>query len=354
MLDPAIHAFLEERKENWLKKKITSKTTADEEAALKLEANELFSLATWLPDAAKRAKQLSLVSHPAKFSHPSAKTTPIIATADKKTDGLIRTGNVTESLDVFGNAAAMDVYKFLSLVLTDERTVLTHLEQKTDEIQQQFSLPTATYTELADGLLAIKADNSNQTKTSDIVKQVYFPVSDNEYHLLSILTPSSLMFSLKQRINKFRFSEDAKNAREAKKNNVFHETGFAEIYNLSVIGFGGTKPQNASAAVFPPSPGAKRAPPGTRGASAWRRSVACRPQELQPAGSLGGPAAARRRPDRTRTTSAARRGQRGAAGSARGTAGDGTLAAVRRCCPRCGFQGQLRRGAPAAARSTSS
>ncbi len=246
MLDPAIHAFLEERKENWLKKKITSKTTADEEAALKLEANELFSLATWLPDAAKRAKQLSLVSHPAKFSHPSAKTTPIIATADKKTDGLIRTGNVTESLDVFGNAAAMDVYKFLSLVLTDERTVLTHLEQKTDEIQQQFSLPTATYTELADGLLAIKADNSNQTKTSDIVKQVYFPVSDNEYHLLSILTPSSLMFSLKQRINKFRFSEDAKNAREAKKNNVFHETGFAEIYNLSVIGFGGTKPQNIS------------------------------------------------------------------------------------------------------------
>lgn len=246
MLDPAMQTFLDERKENWLKKKITSKTTEDEEVSFRSEANELFSLATWLPDAAKRAKQLSLVSHPAKFSHPSAKTTPIIAVTDKKIDGFIRTGNTTESLDVFGNAAAMDVYKFLSLVLADGQTLLAHLEQGTDVIQSQFSLPTATYTELAEGLLAIKANDAVKTSTSDIVKQVYFPVADNKYHLLSILTPSSLMFSLKKQINNLRFSEETKNAREAKRNHEFHEKGFSEIYNLSVIGFGGTKPQNIS------------------------------------------------------------------------------------------------------------
>ena len=65
MIDPAIQNFLNERKESWLKKKIDRKTTAEQERELTQEANELFALATWLPDAAKRAKQLSLVSHPA-------------------------------------------------------------------------------------------------------------------------------------------------------------------------------------------------------------------------------------------------------------------------------------------------
>ncbi len=246
MIDPAIQSFLNERKESWLKKKIDSKTTAEQERELTQEANELFTLATWLPDAAKRAKQLSLVSHPAKFSHPSAKTSSIIATAVKNADGFIRSGNTTEQMDVFGNAAAMDVYKFLSLTVEDGQTVLKHLEQQTPFIQKQFTLSTLSYTELATSLLAIKATDTNKSITSAIVKQVYFPISENSYHLLSVLTPSSLMFTLKQRINTLRFSEEAKSAREAKKNNQSYTSEFSEIYSLTVIGFGGTKPQNIS------------------------------------------------------------------------------------------------------------
>ena len=112
MLDPNIQNFLNERKEMWLKKKIKAKTSEEEKAVFEQEAGELFSLFTWLPNAAKRAKQLSLVSHPSKFTHPSAKTSSIIATADNKSDGYLRTGNIEVALDVFGNAAAMDVYKF--------------------------------------------------------------------------------------------------------------------------------------------------------------------------------------------------------------------------------------------------
>ncbi len=246
MIDPAIQNFLSERKESWLKKKTDSKTTAEQERQLTQEANELFMLATWLPDAAKRAKQLSLVSHPAKFSHPSAKTSSIIAIAEKNADGFVRSGNTTEQLDVFGNAAAMDVYKFLSLTLEDGQTVLHHLEQQTSAIQQQFTLPSASYTELAASLLTIKSTDTDKAVTSDIVKQVYFPVSENSYHLLSVLTPSSLMFTLKQRINVLRFSDEAKAAREAKKNNQHYDGELAEIYSLTVIGFGGTKPQNIS------------------------------------------------------------------------------------------------------------
>ncbi|MBN4071571.1 hypothetical protein JYT30_00245, partial [Desulfotalea psychrophila] len=75
MLDSAIQVFLDERKEIWLKSKIKGKTTDEEKIVLERQATEEFSLPSWLPRAAKRAKQLSLVSHPGKFSHPSAKTT---------------------------------------------------------------------------------------------------------------------------------------------------------------------------------------------------------------------------------------------------------------------------------------
>ena len=248
MLDPAIQGFLNERKELWLKKKITPRTGDEDKITLEQEANELFALSHWLPDAAKRAKQLSLVSHPGKFTHPSAKTSSIIANAERSADGYLRTGNVEVELDVFGNAAAMDVYKFLSVRLEDGQSVLQHLEQQTDTIAKQFKVPDVPYESLAAELLAIKQDDASQAQTSGRVKQVYFPVDaeNDEYHLLSILTSSGMMYQLKERLNQMRFSEETKAAREAKKKKQTFNGGYSDIVNLAAIGFGGTKPQNIS------------------------------------------------------------------------------------------------------------
>lgn len=245
MLDPAIQQFLDERKEIWLKKKIKSNTTVEEQADFEREATTTFSLSHWLPDAAKRAQQLSLVSHPGKFSHPSAKISPVIATAERKTDGYLRTGNVEVGLDVFGNAAAMDVYKFLSIELKDKQTILEHLEAQTPYIETQFSFPDTDFLVISNGLLAIKQSDDESIKTSGKVKQVYFPVDDG-YHLLSILTPSNVMYKLKERVNTLRFSDEAKEAREARKKNQYSELTLSDVFDLSVIGFGGTKPQNIS------------------------------------------------------------------------------------------------------------
>ncbi|MEE9396919.1 MAG: type I-F CRISPR-associated protein Csy1 [Methylococcales bacterium] len=228
MLDPAIQNFLNERKEIWLKKKINSNTSDEDNAAFERQALDAFSLATWLPDAAKRAKQLSIVSHPGKFSHPSAKISSIIATSQRSADGFLKTGNVDADLDVLGNAAALDVYKFLSVILLNNETVLEHLEQKTTEIEKQLSIPGIPFSEIEQGLLAIKQDDGEGTKTSGKVKQIYFPFEKNNYHLLSILTPSNLMFKLKERINTMRFSDEAKAIREAKKNNRHHENDLSE------------------------------------------------------------------------------------------------------------------------------
>jgi CRISPR-associated protein Csy1 len=94
-------------------------------------------------------------------------------------------------------------------------------------------------------LLSIKSADLECTKTSEKIKQVYFSIEDG-YHLLSLLTPSGLMFKLKERINTLRFSDAAKQAREDRRNQQHNEQGFDELYDLTVIGFGGTKPQNIS------------------------------------------------------------------------------------------------------------
>ncbi len=243
MQDEAIKEYLQERKSLWLKKKVKARTPEDEKQQIEQDAQQLFSLAGWLPDAARRAGQLSMVSHPAKFSHPNAKTTHLIADCPRQDDGFLRSGNVNTELDVLGNAAALDVQKFLSLTLQDGQTILQHLEQETEYIQQQFSIPTASYDDLSKGLLAIKKKDSTQ-KTHGGIKQVYFPV-DEGYHLLSILMPSGILFELKKRINDMRFSDAAKASREARKQNKPADD-YSEIYDLTSIGFGGTKPQNIS------------------------------------------------------------------------------------------------------------
>ncbi len=246
MLDPAIEGFLNERKDAWLKKKIKSNMADEEKQAFEAQSATEFSLSEWLPSAAKRACQLSLVSHPAKFSNPSAKTTAIIASATPAADGFLRTGNVSAGLDVVGNAAALDVYKFLSLKLENGATVLENLEQQTSVIRQQFAVCSAPFADICQGLLAIKQNDDNVARTSGRVKQVYFPVQDKEYLLLSVMTPSTLMFKMKERIQEMHFSDETKEAREARKNLKHHEKGFAEIFGLTVVGYGGTKPQNIS------------------------------------------------------------------------------------------------------------
>ncbi len=192
---------------------------------------------------------MSISSHPAKFSHPDIKvkkeaSSVIAPTDNRRADGFLRTGNVAVELDVSGNAAALDVYAFLNIKLADNQTILAHLEKRTPAIKNQFTIPGHSFEELEEGLLAVK--ESGDTLTNERIKQVYFPINDGSYHLLSVLSPSNLMFKLKERINLMRFSDEAKMAREARKNNKYHQNGYSEVLNLCSIGFGGTKPQNIS------------------------------------------------------------------------------------------------------------
>jgi CRISPR-associated protein Csy1 len=241
----SIQNFLNERKELWLKDRLKKAENDSVISELQGQADDKFSLKEWLPDAAKRVTQLSMVSHPSKFSHPSAKTSSVIAQAKQINDGYLRSGNVSYPLDVFGNAAAMDVFKFLSLPLTEKLTVLDGFERQEESLKTLLVGADLDFETLSTEFLKIKATDTS-VKTDHLVKQVYFPIEQAEYHLLSVLTPSGLITRLKQSIDTIRFSEETKQAKELRRKNEHHEIGYADIFDLTITAYGGTQPQNVS------------------------------------------------------------------------------------------------------------
>ena len=102
--------YLNERREDWLKKKLKKSMSPEEIAKIEEEAQERFSLQRWLEDASRRAGQMSMSTHPCTFSHPSARrtkegsVTPVVCEACFEADGLLRSGNVRESEMEIGRA----------------------------------------------------------------------------------------------------------------------------------------------------------------------------------------------------------------------------------------------------------
>ncbi|MDC3221579.1 type I-F CRISPR-associated protein Csy1 [Gammaproteobacteria bacterium] len=246
MPSPVITEFLETKQQKFLKDKINSNTSAEDKLAYEQAATAKYAFANWVTDAATRARQLSMSSHPPKFVHPSAKASSIIADTPYAADGLLRSGNVKEvDPDIFGNASALDVEKFLRLKLADGKTIWQHIDQETATIQQEFTEANLDFASLKQQFLQIK--NSDLQQSSSKLKQVYFPVADN-YHLLSVLNPSGLLYKFKQKIDELRFSAENKQLRdEMKKTAPAPMKGkLQEIYDLTLIGYGGTQPQNIS------------------------------------------------------------------------------------------------------------
>ncbi len=250
MNDPAIEEFFQDRKDGWLKKAIKSSMSEVEIEEKKQECRDVFSLENWLPKAAKRAGQISISTHPCTFSHPSARknkngyASAVIATSNKQNDGYLRSGNTNVTADALGNAAAIDVYKFLTLEMQDSQTLLEHIKLDSELAQELFAIQSESYDALKSGFLAM-VQGGGESVTSAKIKQVYFPVGD-DYHQFSVLTASGLVFELRKRIDEIRFSEASKIARQRENENRISDEDYRQLANITTIGYGGTKPQNIS------------------------------------------------------------------------------------------------------------
>jgi CRISPR-associated protein Csy1 len=263
MSHPMILKFLASQKQEWLLKEIKAGMSENKKESLNTKASELYnttSLAQSVKNVANNEKisNLNFATHLAKFSHPSIKMSGIIYQTSPDNDGFLRTGNVHQpGLDIFSNSGASDhtkeliyVYEFLTIYI-DDKMLIEHLQSpdalSNPTLQQIFAalnIKGNDFSLIRERLL-LMINYAPTNKTSEAIKQVYFPVND-DYHLLSVVYPSAQMSELRKRITRFQFGDSAKQARKDRKDNKYNSEPIADLYNLTKIGFGGANKQNIS------------------------------------------------------------------------------------------------------------
>jgi len=264
MINSVVQNFLTTQKNEWLKKEIKAGMSETKKEKKQLEVEALFSTMTLSHTIQnlsenKRIDNLNFTSHIPKFSNPTIKINGLIANPAYKPDGLLRSGNVIKAgVDIYSNSGAIDhtkeliyVYEFLVTYMPDGQMLIEHLqrqdEQGREEVKQAFSslrISGGDFDHIRSKLL-LMINQEEANTTSEAIKQVYFPVA-NDYHLLSLVSPSALMSELRTRITEMQFSDTAKEARKDKKENKHNENSISDIYNLTKIGFGGANKQNIS------------------------------------------------------------------------------------------------------------
>ena len=172
--------------------------------------------------------------------------TPIVFFGSYSDDGYVRSGNVKSerSIDMYGSAAYATSMKFLALTMSNGMSVLDNIKEGTPEAKALLALSGDSGDKLREQLSFLIQPRSNDAHiTSSKIKQVYFPLGENKYHLLSLLTPSPLVFELKNRLETIK--NDAKNKKELIEKGET-TSSFKEIHNLVTLKYGGTQPQNIS------------------------------------------------------------------------------------------------------------
>lgn len=239
--------FLSERRDGKL-----DKLDPDDPGHAELHAQ--FQSAVWLADAARRVAQIQGVTHSLKPVHPDAKGTNLYCAPDSLT---AQTEVGSHSLganfvgDVVGNAAALDVHKFLKLT-HQNRTLLDLMRVRDPDLALALSIDPEQANTWIDAFAGI-VEPRGKVASHALAKQLYWlagenqnPLDDGDYHLLAPLYASSLAHRVFQTVNEDRFGDAAKAARQARRDGAFTEQVVHEYPQMAVQKLGGTKPQNIS------------------------------------------------------------------------------------------------------------
>ncbi|UTD57200.1 type I-F CRISPR-associated protein Csy1 [Halomonas sp. MS1] len=253
MSEPQPPGSLRELIEQFIQQRFVTKTekmTQDDPAYLKLQSQ--FEPQTWLADAARRVGQLQVVTHSLKAIHPDAKGTNLYVEPRSLDQGELvgshcLPGNFQG--DVTGNAAALDVYKFLKLEWQGRSLLelaLDHNSELISALSKEREKAQAWVRAFAN-IVEPKGTPSSHARG----KQVYWLVNDDptdnaNYHLLAPLYATALTHPFHARLSEARFGEQAKAGRKARRDNAAFEGGYSDYLNLAVQKLGGTKPQNIS------------------------------------------------------------------------------------------------------------
>jgi CRISPR-associated protein Csy1 len=211
---------------------------------LTLEGDTLVAVHKKITELSIDSAQGTIISHSAKMTNPACKFPRIAVSGTSEPDGFVRTGNEVVEFDIHINATKLKVFKFLSLNLNSVFFLDLIRDANIKVISKVLQASEAAVCEWVNNFtLAI---NKQDKRTHFAIKQIYFPVG-SDYHQLSVLTPSGLVFCLINKIDNINDrSKEAYIGKNAKKKNLSAESGFSSVLNLTVTRHGGEHPKNIS------------------------------------------------------------------------------------------------------------
>ncbi|MQY51288.1 type I-F CRISPR-associated protein Csy1 [Rhodocyclus gracilis] len=221
---------------------------------------ERFHLPSLIESGAVCVTQIQMATHILKGIHPDPevkKATNILVTpSDLAKVAYVGSHVLGDEFDVdaTGNGAFNKKTYEIFLLLNAEfegSSVLNLLKNRDPDAIAALGGSSEQSAKWAEAFARIDSPRCNKPASHTLAKQIYWLVADDphddaSYHLLAPLYPTSLAHRVYQKLQDDRFGDEARAAREARKQGVFHERPVREYPNLAIQTLGGTKPQNIS------------------------------------------------------------------------------------------------------------
>jgi CRISPR-associated protein Csy1 len=236
---------------NYLNQLLEEKLAHAKDEEQRAKFRRKFDFTVWLEDAVNRVLRLKIATHQVKAIHTGASGSSLLCPPESLSQSeYLGSHALAENfaLDVVGDAAALDVYKFLRQP-HEGRPLLEWLEAGDPDALAALDPDPEKAAALAEAFLSLK--KSPKTPASHtLAKQIYWPAGDEpaddgQFHLLAPLYPSSLVQAVFQKVQDDQFGEKAEAARKARKAGAWHEDEARYYPDLAIQKIGGANPQNA-------------------------------------------------------------------------------------------------------------
>lgn len=210
-----------------------------------LNLNEQYEPANWLDVWVDKAKDISFATHVSKLTHSSSKGTSILDKSESRDNCYLTTNSLIDvKIDTASsNAASLPIADILK-ISREGYSVLDCLKSGSTQL---FGIFTSNKEQIERWTTALTQAYDSEIKQSYfLLKQVYFPNENGEYHLLLPLTSSSLAQELHLEQRRL-FEEEHTVAKEQRKNSKYSPVPVVSYPNKARINITGSNHSNASA-----------------------------------------------------------------------------------------------------------
>ena len=209
-------------------------------AALNTEHTPVVWLNTFVP----KAKDISFATHVGKLTHSSSKSSSILDATEEKNNGYLSTNQLSNPVidTASSNAASLPIASVMQLSVkgisvldclkSDDRSFLRFITDDENLIDSWCTDFKQAY-------------DTSEKSSYFLSKQIYFPVSEGEYHLLMPLKSSSLVQALHLEHKKY-WSEEQELTRKQRSVKKYSPVKVRSYPNKAYLNVTGSNHSNAS------------------------------------------------------------------------------------------------------------